>query len=279
MTDVTAAKTPSKDRPDFKTPPVVEVALSVGFDPIAGYTSAHSGLFWSRLADDFPDAEDQAPLAIPDETEGLRTRPTQGVAVTNALPPMRTWLKSDDGSSLIQLQRDVFAHNWRKTGADDEYPRYPSVRARFEDRFRTFGEFTTAHGLGAPVTRRCDVTYVNHVPTEEAHVGRLDEVLAICDWPTTAFLPIPEQRRTSVTFPIRRDDGTFVGRLVCEGKPGKRKSDGQHMFVISLTARGAPIGDGVEGVLGFFDVGRDWIVRGFADLTTPAMHESWGRIR
>jgi hypothetical protein len=44
------------------------------------------------------------------------------------------------------------------------------------------------------------------------------------------------------------------------------------MFVMELTARGQ-VGTGTE----FFDLGRKWIVKSFAELTTPAMHKIWGR--
>ena len=36
------------------------------------------------------------------------------------------------------------------------------------------------------------------------------------------------------------------------------------------------MGPGVEGVLAFCDVGRNWIVAGFEDLTTDLMHSRWG---
>jgi hypothetical protein len=48
---------------------------------------------------------------------------------------------------------------------------------------------------------------------------------------------------------------------------------------LTLTARGAPIGAGVAGALEFLDLGRRWIVRGFADLTTERMHIAWRRTR
>ena len=44
------------------------------------------------------------------------------------------------------------------------------------------------------------------------------------------------------------------------------------MYLFHLTARGQ-IGESFE----FFDLGRRWIVKSFAALTTPEMHKVWIR--
>ena len=46
---------------------------------------------------------------------------------------------------------------------------------------------------------------------------------------------------------------------------------------MNLMAREAPIGAGIDGAFEFFDLGRVWVVRGFADLTTDSMQSSWER--
>jgi hypothetical protein len=46
------------------------------------------------------------------------------------------------------------------------------------------------------------------------------------------------------------------------------------MFVLNLTARGL-LGKSTE----FLDLGREWIVRSFAEMTTTEMHEVWKRKR
>ena len=44
-----------------------------------------------------------------------------------------------------------------------------------------------------------------------------------------------------------------------------------------LTARGKPLGDGIDEVLSFIDIGRVWIVLGFEAITMEEMHEIWGK--
>jgi hypothetical protein len=51
------------------------------------------------------------------------------------------------------------------------------------------------------------------------------------------------------------------------------------VFIMNLTARGVPLrakGETeMEGAFAFFLLGREWIVKGFRDLTTDSMHKAW----
>jgi hypothetical protein len=80
----------------------------------------------------------------------------------------------------------------------------------------------------------------------------------------------PERAQTALVCVIRNDDRQ-LGRLhvVAEGGPGRA--------TITLTARGEPCGAGIEGVRRFFDIGREWIVKGFTALTSSQMHTEWRR--
>ncbi len=55
-------------------------------------------------------------------------------------------------------------------------------------------------------------------------------------------------------------------------------SDVPRLAVMTLTARGAPRTSNLQGVLEFLDCGREWIVRGFEELTTEYMHGRWGKL-
>jgi hypothetical protein len=74
-------------------------------------------------------------------------------------------------------------------------------------------------------------------------------------------------------FVIPGPEGQPVGRLHVDVQPVFRAVDNKPMYLFSLTARGQ-IGEDYS----FFDLGRAWIVKSFAALTTPRMHEVWRRI-
>lgn len=55
-----------------------------------------------------------------------------------------------------------------------------------------------------------------------------------------------------------------------EVQPALRATDNKPMYVMSLTARGL-YGVGMD----FLDIGRQWIVKSFEQLTTEEMHRIW----
>ena len=267
-------------RPDFADPPVIEVALSVGFNPLTRYTNAHAGLFWQRFKGTFATAEEHPPFAIPPATDHGAPAPHE-LEIVRGAPPVRTWLVASDGGELLQLQRDIFAHNWRRTAPTQPYPRYETVRDRFQEHFRAFIDFVQAEELGPVELKNCDISYVNHIPLGEhmPTAGDLQELVPPWTWQNTAFLPKPDRALVSLRFVIRDDNDKFAGQLTVDAKPAYRRSDRTGIVVLSMTARGKPMGTGVNGALTFFDLGREWIVRGFTDLTTSKMHALWGRTR
>ena len=76
---------------------------------------------------------------------------------------------------------------------------------------------------------------------------------------------------------LNDQDLKFLGRLHVALEP-RFLADGETLiYRLSLTARGAPLGKGFLGVVKFFNLGREYVVRGFASVTTEKMHEKWGR--
>src|SRR5262249_39271969 len=128
---------------------------------------------------------------------------------------------------------------------------------------------------------QCEVTYVNHIEPSgvwERH-GEVGKVFIMCSRLASAsFLPEPEDVALRMRFIIQDQKGRPIGRLHAVVQPAWKKSDNSPILGLHLTARGAPIGEGIEGAFAFFDIGRQWIVKGFADLTTAEMHKLWERI-
>ena len=108
--------------------------------------------------------------------------------------------------------------------------------------------------------------------------GQLDEVMTVVssDY-SDAFLPKPEDIRFAARYVIPGEDGNPIGRLHTSVEPAYRSADSKPIFVLQLTARGRPVGEGIEGIFRFLDIGHEWIVRGFTSITTPRMHKIWER--
>ena len=279
MTDLPDSNTPL---PEFDNPPVVEVALSVQFDPIANLRTPQIGMLWQEFRDRFPKTEEHPPLETVIERFGVSPSPKGNARfqVLSALPAPRCWFLNDQGTELVQVQHDRFVHNWRKLGDDDTYPRYDHVRATFEGELKRFGDILTRDGLGELDSNQCELTYVNHIVSGEGWSthGQLGDIITLFNLQyTDVFRPQPEECRLAARYVILNTIGEPVGRLHVAVEPVYRSADDVPMFALTLTARGRPLSDGVSGVLEFLDLGRQWIVRTFASITTPKMHALWRR--
>lgn len=268
--------------PDFADPPVVEVALAVQFEPLTDLRTPQIGLLWNEFRSQFPKIEEHSPLEAMMERFGAKASAPAAVRfeMMRKPPVPRCWFLNEKGTELIQVQQDRFAHNWRKVGEGDEYPRYEHVRETFRNRLGTFEQFLGREKVGDLVPNQCEVTYVNHIVGGRGwhNHGELAAVLAPFNGKCSdKFLPEPEEIRLDGSYVIPGSNGRPLGRFRYSVKPAYRRDDDQPIFVLNLTARGRPEGDGIDGVLRFLNTGHEWIVRGFAAVTTTDMHKVWGR--
>jgi uncharacterized protein (TIGR04255 family) len=189
------------------------------------------------------------------------------------VPPVpRCWFVNNDGTELIQLQKDRFIKNWRQAGTEAEYPRYERVKAGFEEDFEIFRRFAKKENLGEIHVNQCEVTYINHIVAGEVWTEHSDMDKVFTSWrqPEFDFPGKAADAGWTARFMIP-DNNNPVGRLHVNVQPSTRVQDGRRMFVMSLTARGQ-IGTEID----FFDLGRQWVVRSFKNLTTAEMHRVWG---
>ncbi len=192
----------------------------------------------------------------------------------------RLWFVNAANNELLQVQSNWFARNWRKTDASDVYPRYPRLRKPFRDDLQAFIDFIRERDLGDLRPVQCEVTYVNHIDPEGiwAEHGEIARVVSLAARGRPAsFLSHPETVRLAAQYQMIVQGEAPYGRLYVNVEPGFKQPELTPIFVLTLTARGRPLGEGMEGVMRFLDEGREWIVRGFASVTTPTMHRVWGR--
>jgi len=219
--------------------------------------------------------EEQAPIAhFVEPAEGPSEMPMFRVMDKPDLP--RAWFLDVSGTRLIQIQRDRFLHNWRKTKPDDEYPHFPAVRETFFNYWESFTGFLAANNLQAQPDQ-CELTYVNLIRQGKGWetMADLEGVFPTFRWRTkTKFLPDPENVRWSLRFPLPVQQG----RLHVEVLPVRVPPENDLAIRYSLTARGRPEGElSTEAMDVWFNLAREWIVRGFADLVDRSTDELWER--
>lgn len=272
--------------PDFENPPVVEVALAVQFERMAGFRYVHQGLLWQRFADTFPHVEDHAALEQLVETFGVPEGRRLAVQLIsgNVAPAVRSWLLNETRTELLQIQPDKLVHNWRKIGPGvdeaSQYPRYEHIRQQFGDELKIFCAFVEDFDLGDFAPNQCEITYINHIVAGDGwdhhnQIGNISSFLKE-DRRTISGLEM-ENLKVDSRYIIRDAEQNPIGRLHISLQPAFRKVDEKPMFILTLVARGKPDESSSEGVMRFLDHGRSLIVHGFVDVTTSGMHAVWGR--
>lgn len=271
--------------PEFSKPPLVEAVLTVQFEKIEGFRTVHAGLFWERLRSALPDfehVEEHPPVEQAIEVPGPGGSRPPGVRVevldTPGLP--RLFFLNHEKTQLIQLQPDRLSHNWRKTGEEDQYPRYERIRPSFVQELELFERFLADEKLGVLTPAQAEISYINHItPLESSETGISPHgILRI--WPDYrgAAGSALEDASMNLRHEIRDAKGQFEGRLLVSIKPAIRRSDKRRLLVLELVARGRPLGEGISGAMAFIDRGRELLCRAFEELTTPEMQTHWGKI-
>lgn len=273
---------PSTDSmPSFKFPPVNEVFLGVQFDTLEAFNIATYGLIWEKFRDRFPSVEHHMPLEPQFERIGGRKSPIGQLPpfrIEQMAPLPRAWFLSRDGCELVQIQPDRFIRNWRRLNSSDEYPRYEKhIRPEFEKDLKALEDFFRDIGMGRINPNQCEVSYINHIDAESSH-DKLNEVFI--GW-SNKYCPATiadiEDINLGMRHVVKDSNGEFLGRLYIKIQPAFRAADDKPIFLVELTLRGRPLRNNIEGVMEFMNIGREKIVRAFAEMTTPEMHKLWQR--
>lgn len=277
----------ARNRPSitYDAPPLVEVAMSIQFDPPDGLNQAHLGAFWVTQKHVLPGVRALQPIAASYDdfgSEGQWLPPSLQLALTNE-PDCRLQMISLDDQWVCQVQRNRLVFNWRKRG--EEYPRFSAAWIRFLVSWEAWLSFLGDYELDRPRLRLWELTYVNRIPND-----RLWEKPA--DWPNVfpglwggGFAVVEGAA-------LRGFQGRWVwesldppARLYVEPNPGRSAEDPQKdVLLLSLTARGLIRDDSQTGQSSESDLiesamafGHDWIVGTFDKITSDAAKKAWGR--
>lgn len=269
--------------PRYDKPPVSEVVMSIQFEPLVGLTPVHLGRWWTNpRKETYPICEEHPPIEPTMEEFDVPGRAGFSLTLSASPPTPAVWFLTSGREELLQVQRDRFTRNWTRRSLDESYPSYRTLLPPFQTDFEEFCEFLAANDLETPSITQCELTYINPIHAGEAweRLGQLDQALA--PWSgsySEGFLPEPEDVQLAMRYRIPDSSGSPVGRLVVTVQPGNDSASGRPLYLLSMVARGRPIGVGLDGALAFLNLAHEWIVRSFTTLTTPRMHALWERTR
>jgi uncharacterized protein (TIGR04255 family) len=259
------------DFPDYQNPPVMEVVCGITFDKLVGFKAPHFGVFWQRLRDEYPLCQSAPPLGFPSvPVEDIKEFP---------LPLPRIWFISKDQSSVVQLQSNKFLCNWRKIEEQGSYPRYNNIIQSFKRNLDSFQAFLKDEAFSELKLTEYELSYINHIPQGDGwhSIDQIESLLPDLCWRThERFLSSPNRLGWTLSIPLPEEKGELNVKL----NQAMRKKDNVPIFILDLTARG-PVREQLrESLWEWFEVAHQWIVFGFADLTSREVQDSiWKRIK
>jgi uncharacterized protein (TIGR04255 family) len=269
------------DLPDFTSPPVTEVVLGVQFNRLERFLTPHIGAVWDRFKLEFPRIEEHPPLPPAFETFGSNPQFFPGVSfqIGAGAEMPRVFFMNADKTQLLQVQRDRFFHNWRKTGTGSDYPRFERMLKTFVDGFEKFVQALASVGIESVVPNQCEVSYINQIPALE-NEGPFEVFKRTFPQQASGVgdgvLGAPEDMRFLLRYVMFGANEKPIGRVIVSAEPARR-GDGVRIMQLTLTARGKPQKENMEGVIDFLQQGRLYIVWCFTELTSADMHKVWGK--
>jgi uncharacterized protein (TIGR04255 family) len=257
----------TKVLPSYRNPPINEVVSGMRFAIPDKIRIPHIGILWDRFRKDYPVIQHAPPIAT---TKGQLL-----IDNKTGLPLQRVWFINKTDDQLIQFQFDRFYFNWRRR--QNDYPRYPQIIRNFEFVLKTVKEFFIEFDLGEFKPIEYELTYINHIPEGQGWdtIDDLPKVFSDFVWgkKKNRFLPNPKNLTWQADFLLPDKKGNLVINL----KQATRTEDKAQILLLELRARGIGETTDNKAIREWFDIAREWIVRGFTDLTTPQIQKVWER--
>ena len=265
------------DLPDYELPPLVEVMFAVSMRPFSMALADLASLATDSFGDRYTIHSDSPPAQMPkeifdDEVEMMKP----SLSLLTGTPPVRLLFQSQDREQVIQLQRDWFACNWQNLAGSVKYPHYNQIEKFFLESFDKFREFTKRRAAVEPSVTQCELTYINHILLKDVPGGyaNMSKIVRLAGQ-ASGFLPDPEDTQVMYRYRII-NEGEIRGRLYAHAFPAYRGEDREKIFQLNLIARGVPKTEDRSGMVEFFRLAHEWIVKGFASVTTKeAQTELW----
>ena len=269
-------RSPMISRLQFDYPPVIEVVFSVAFALRQPFKSAHFGVFWQRIRNQFPRMEDNPPLPptlIP-QADGTTTAQFAFMSV----PPLRrVWFLDNEGRDIIQVQDDRFIFNWKRNPTDVGYPGYDEISSRFESHWKTFKQFLSEEDIEIVSLNLLELVYVNDIDHSNGLAGEItlhnlfiDHVRV--DQPNR-FLPEAIAFNWGTTYTMPEGSGALTVIAQAPAEPGRKGS-----VRVDMVARGVPQDLTESSRLAWYNLAHEWLTKGFGDVLQRNIQDvNWRR--
>jgi hypothetical protein len=152
------------------------------------------------------------------------------------------------------------------------------VIEKFQAYLSVFRTFLEDNNLGRLDPLQYEMTYVNHIPQGEGWKKNEEIRNLFPDFglksSNNRFLPMPEGMNWRTIFVLPNN----AGRLHVTIRQGILREQNLPMILLELTVRGIGEFKSPEQIRDWFNLAHEWIVFGFADLTSKEVQRKiWKR--
>ena len=262
---------------DFARPPVDEVVLSVLFQSLDGLLAPHLGQIWEEFkADGFVHIFEQPPV-IPAMEKFANPISDAQLHIGNVPELARIWFVHENKNTIIQVQRDRFTFNWRKTDSDQKYPGFSTIYKSFENFYNRFHLTIKKLHIGSVTPLQYELTYIDQLISGESwnsikDIGQIYNIFFNSSqsdhfWESAEFVNF----RTSFTVP------DLHSRLHIAISNRVKMPEEIHTLQTDFTLRGFPENSDYT-MIDWFKSAREQIREKFVSLFTESIQtEIWGR--
>ena len=152
-----------KKKLDFENPPIEEIVLSILFKSLDRLLATYLGEIWQEFKRiGFVQAVERPP--VPPVVEKFSNPVGNAELRVGNVPDIpRTLFIYKDQTEIIQVQRDRFTFNWRKTETHSIYPGFSTIFKKFEGFYRHFCQTIEKLEIGTVAPLQYELTYIDQL--------------------------------------------------------------------------------------------------------------------
>lgn len=241
----------------FKNAPINELVFGVHFDEL-DVDDNYKFLFYESIKDEYPSVTENPPLnSIIEKKDKLNYNiPLKGFNT-------RHFFINKDNDKLIQLQKNRFLFNWRKTENMDNYPHFNNVYKDFDI---LFGMLENKLNKALDI-KQLEVTYYDHIYLESFELKNYDLSKIFSFWNSSE-----QFNQINLSYSIFKEE--INGNLNIDIKSANRKDDNKKLIVLNSTCRGMFLNN--QSFKEWFDVSHNILLEYFFTNITEKAKTIWG---
>ena len=261
---------------DFARPPVEEVVLSVLFNPLDRLLAPHLGEIWQEFKKGgFAHIVEQPP--VPPAVEMPVSAQGAQLHFSNVPDLARICFIHQTDTEIIQVQRDRFTFNWRKSGPDPVYPGFSAICEKFEGFYTRFIQTVKNMQIGEVAPAQYELTYIDQLRHGDGwetldNIGKIYPLFSHSSQ-TQSFWSGMEAVNFHASFPVE----DLHGRLHLALSNRIKMPEQTPILQTDFTVRGFPEGT-EDAVIEWFKSARDHIRAKFVSMFSDDIQTRiWGR--